>query len=280
MTLDGFTLALGGGGARGYAHLGVAEALAERGLAPGRIVGTSMGSVIGAGLAAGLSPERMVAMATRIDPWRMARRPARLAVFDHRPLMEQVVAEIGDPRIEDLPFPYGAATLDLVTGEHHLITSGRVADALIRACALSVVFSPIVADGTIWADSGFWEPVPISLARSWSPAPVVGVQVIGAKPMLFERGPVAWSLQAGAQWLGTRPSGPQLAARRYAALLAEAITRPAIRAEADLLIVPNLWGVSWMRFGSVESPRRRGYQAARRALASVRLAENPEPLAV
>ncbi|MGH2463471.1 MAG: patatin-like phospholipase family protein [Candidatus Limnocylindria bacterium] len=270
MTLaSGFSLALGGGGARGFAHLGVAEALAERGLIPGRIVGTSMGSVIGAGLAAGLSAERIVAFAERVDPWRMARRPARLAVFDHRPLMERVVAEVGDPRIEDLPIQFAVATYDLVTGRQELITRGRVADALIRSCAFSVVFSPITDGNAIWADAGVWEPVPISLTRQLSPEPVVGVLVIRPKPAWFATSPIAWSLRFGARLLATEAREERLGARRYAALLAARITDPVVEVPADLLIVPNLRGVSWVRFGNVETPRRRGYEAARRALAGV-----------
>lgn len=263
---SGFTLALGGGGARGFAHVGVAQALAERGLAPTRIIGTSMGSVIGAGLAAGLTPDRMVAMSARFDPWRMARRPARLAIFDHRPLMEHLVAEVGHPRVEDLPIPYAAAAYDLVTGRHEMITSGSVADALARSCAISVVFSPIVDGDIVWSDAGIWEPVPISLARRWSTDPVVGVQVIGPKPSWFARPPFSWSMQAGARLLGTQPRPGRLGARRFTALLADRITEPVVRAPADLLIWPRLWGVSWINFSDVETPRRRGYEAALRAL--------------
>lgn len=270
---SGFSLALGGGGARGFAHLGVAEALAERGLVPGRIVGTSMGSVIGAGLAAGLTADRMVAMAAQFDPWRMARRPARLALFDHRPLMEQVVAEVGNPLIEDLPIPFAAATYDLVTGRQELITRGPVADALIRSCAFSVVFAPIIDGEAIWADAGLWEPVPISQTRAWSTDPVVGVQVIAPKPAWFAKSPVAWSLRAGARVLGTGVRGDQLGARRYAALLAARITVPVVDARADLLIVPNLRGISWIRFDNVEAPRRRGYDATRQALDGLPLRE-------
>lgn len=271
MNLDGFTLALGGGGARGYAHIGVAAALAERGLAPARIIGTSMGSVVGAGLAAGLSPERMAAMAARIDPWRMARRPARLALFDHRPLMEEIVSEVGNPRIEDLPIPYAAATYDLVGARHELITTGPVADALIRSCAISVVFPPIVEGQAIWVDAGVWEPVPISLARRWAPdAPVIGVQVISAKPGWFATPPLAWSLRAGARLFGgTAPRGRRLTARRYTALLADRITNPIEDAKADLLIRPELGHFSWIRFGVVDEPVRRGYEAAWAALADV-----------
>lgn len=280
MTLaNGFSLALGGGGARGFAHLGVAEALAERGLVPGRILGTSMGSVIGAGLAAGLTAARMAELASRFDPWRMARRPARLGIFDHRPLMEEVVAEVGHPRIEDLPIPFGAATYDLVSGRHELITSGPVSEALIRSCALSVVFAPVAQGDAIWADAGVWEPVPISLARLLSSDPVVGVQVIAPKPAWFATSPIAWSLRAGARMLGTGARGERLGARRYTALLAARITDPVVDARADLLIVPNLRGVSWVRFSDVETPRRRGYQAAQRALAGTPTA-SPAPAGI
>jgi predicted acylesterase/phospholipase RssA len=273
---SGFSLALGGGGARGFAHLGVAEALAERRLVPSRIVGTSMGSVIGAGMAAGLSAERMAAMAAKIDPWQMARRPARLGLFDHRQLMEQIVAEVGHPRIEDLPIPYGAAAFDLVSGRHELITSGPVAEALARSCAISIVFAPIVDGDVIWADAGVWEPVPISLARGWASDPVIGVRVIRAKPAWFAAGPVAWSLRFGSRMLGTAPRGTRLDARRYTALLAQRITDPVVDSRADILIEPRLGSSSWVRFGGVEMPRRRGYEAAVRALAAVPV---PEPVA-
>ena len=281
LRLDDFTLALGGGGARGYAHIGVAQALAERRITPGRIIGTSMGSVIGAGMAAGLSAERMAAIAARIDPWRVARRPARLAMFDHRPLIEQIVAEVGHPRIEDLPIPYAAATYDLVTGTHQPVTSGPVLDALMRSCAISVVFPPIIDGNAVWVDAGVWEPVPISLARRWAPdRPVVGVQVISPKPAWFATPPLAWSLRAGARLLGgTAGDGSRLKARRYTALLAERITDPVVDARADLLIQPDLGHFSWIRFGVIEEPRRRGYEAARAALASVSF-EVTEPLTV
>ena len=82
-----FTLALGGGGARGYAHIGVARALDAHGLHPARIVGTSMGAVVGAGLAAGRTPLEILAAARRLSVYRLVRKRARLALFDPRPLL-------------------------------------------------------------------------------------------------------------------------------------------------------------------------------------------------
>jgi predicted acylesterase/phospholipase RssA len=267
---SGFTLALGGGGARGWAHLGVMDALAERQLTPGRILGTSMGAVVGAGMALGLPVDRIAEMSADVNVWRMARRGVRFGIVDVQPIIERLVASVGDPLIEDLPIPFGAAAFDLATGEHRLITTGRVADALLRSCTVNILFKPMVDGDVVWADAGIWEPVPISLARAWSPDPVVGVQLIGPKLPIFDRGPVAWSLRAGARLLNAdhrnrRPDG-RLDARRYAALLAAGITHPITIAPADLLIVPRLSDILWVRFGDVERPRRRGYEAAREAL--------------
>ena len=68
-----------------------------------------------------------------------------------------------------------------------------------------------------------------------------------------------------AQWLGASPNG-RLDARRYTALLAEAVTRPVTQAVPDLMIRPMLWDVNWVQFGAIEKPRTRGYNAAMRAL--------------
>jgi predicted acylesterase/phospholipase RssA len=146
-----------------------------------------------------------------------------------------------------------------------------VADALARSCAISVIFPPIVDGDAVWVDAGVWEPVPISLARRWAPdAPVIGVQVISPKPGWFATPPLAWSLRAGARLFGgTAPDGPRLTARRYTALLADRITNPIEDARADLLVEPDLGHFSWIRFGVVDEPLRRGYEAARAALASV-----------
>ena len=100
---NGFTLALGGGGARGWAHVGVARALEERGMRPDRIVGTSMGAIVGAALAAGRSPDTIEAGALRTPVNRLMVKRGRFALFDPRPVLEHLSRELGDPRIEDFP---------------------------------------------------------------------------------------------------------------------------------------------------------------------------------
>ena len=135
---DGFTLALGGGGARGWVHVGVARALHERSLRPRRIVGTSMGAIVGAALAAGRTPDSIEADALRTPVHRLMARRGRFALFDPRLIMDLLARELGDPRIEDLPIPLGITAYDLVAGAPRLITRGRLVDA--RAISIAGPF--------------------------------------------------------------------------------------------------------------------------------------------
>ncbi|HYM52758.1 MAG TPA: patatin-like phospholipase family protein, partial [Candidatus Dormibacteraeota bacterium] len=155
----GYTLALGGGGGRGWAHIGVARALEEAGLRPGRIVGTSMGAIIGAGLAAGWTPASMQRLASRTAVYRLVGRGARFALFDPRPLLEQLANALGDPQIEDLPTPLAISAYDLVAGRPTAITSGRLVDAIERSMAVPFFFPPLPAADAVWCDAGPWEAV-------------------------------------------------------------------------------------------------------------------------
>ena len=186
---DGFTLALGGGGGRGWAHLGVARALEAHGLRASRIVGTSMGAIIGAALAAGRSPAEIEDAGRRLSLYRNVRR-GRLSLFDPRPVLDRLAADLGDPRIEDLSIPIGITTYDLVTGRPRLITTGRLVDALEKSIAVPLFFPPRQDAEGIWCDAGPWEGVPVSLARAWAPDdPVIGVVVVGTKPGVPDQRP-------------------------------------------------------------------------------------------
>jgi predicted acylesterase/phospholipase RssA len=250
MNLDrGFTLALGGGGARGYAHIGVARALAARGLEPDRIVGTSMGAIIGAGMAAGRSPAQMEAAARGMSVYRLVRRRGRLALFDPRPLLEWMAADLGDPRIEELPTPLGITTFDLVSGRPRLITSGRLVDALAMSIAVPLFFPPRRDADGVWCDAGPWEGVPVSLARAWAPdAPVIGVLADIPKLAIFARPASAALLRAASARLGGGMPTDRLTARRYLALLAARWADPVTDEPADILIAPRLGWLSALQY--------------------------------
>jgi NTE family protein len=267
----GFTLALGGGGGRGWAHLGVARALEARGLSPSRIVGTSMGAVIGAALAAGRTPDEITEGGRSLSPYRHVRR-GRLSLFDPRPLLDRLAADLGDPRIEDLPIPLGVSAYDLVTGRPRLITTGRLVDALEKSIAVPLFFPPRRDADGIWCDAGPWEGVPVSLARAWAPHdPVIGVLVDIPKPAFLTYGPSAALLRATSSRLGTGTPAQRLTARRYLGLLTARWADPVVVEPPDLLIAPRLGMANALQFGRVVQLAAIGERDAHLALGGIGL---------
>ena len=270
---DGFTLALGGGGGRGWTHLGVARALESHGLRPRRIVGTSMGAIIGAALAAGRTPDEIEEGGRRTSLYRHVRR-GRLALFDPLPLLDRLAVDLGDPRIEDLPVPLGITTYDLVEGRPRLITSGRLIDALAMSIAVPLFFSPRHDADGIWCDAGPWEGVPVSLARAWAPdEPVIGVLADIPKPAFLAG---RWSsalLRATSSRLGVGTAAERLTARRYLGLLAARYADPVVVEPPDLLIAPRLGLTNALQFGRIGPAAAIGERDARLALAGIGLVE-------
>lgn len=248
---DGFTLALGGGGARGWAHIGVARGLDLLGLRPTRIVGTSMGAIIGAGMAAGRTPEQMEEAARRTKVYRLMRR-GRLALFDARPLLERTVAELGDPLIDDLPIPLGITTYDLVAGRPRLITSGSLVDALERSIAVPFFLPPRRDADGVWCDAGPWEGVPVTLSRAWDPSlPVVGVLADIPKPA-FLASPIGAAVLRGASVrLAGSAQSDRLTARRFLSLVTARWADPVVVEPPDVLIAPRLGRMNALQFGRI-----------------------------
>lgn len=246
----GFTLALGGGGARGWTHVGVARVLAERGLRPTRIVGTSMGAIVGAALAAGRSPDEIEAAASRFSLYRLVGRGAKFALFDPRPLLEALARDLADPRIEDLPTPLGITAYDLVAGRPRLITSGRLIDALEVSIAVPLLFPPRRDADGVWCDAGPWEGIPVSLAREWGPElPVVGVLADSAKPAFLTSRAASSALRATSRRLGVGAGEDALTARRFLALLSARWADPVVDDPPDVLIAPRIRRTNPLQFG-------------------------------
>lgn len=266
----GFTLALGGGGARGWAHIGVARALAARGMRPRRIVGTSMGAIIGAGMAAGRTAEHMEAEARRTSFYRLMSRRGRFALFDPRPLLELVARDLGDPRIEELPTPLGVTAYDLVAGRPRLITSGRLVDALEISIAVPFFFPPRRDPDGVWCDAGPWEGIPVSLARAWDPElPVVGVLADAPKPAFLSSRYGAALLRAASARLGVGTAADRLTARRFLALLTVRWADPVVVEAPDLVITPRLGRMNALQFGRVGAAIAAGERDTHLALASI-----------
>ena len=266
----GFTLALGGGGARGWAHIGVARALEQRGLRPSRVVGTSMGAIVGAGIAAGRSADAMEEVARRTSVYRLVTRPGRLALFDPRPLLEALARDLGDPRIEELPTPLGVTAYDLVAGRPRLFTTGRLVEALEVSIAVPFFFPPRRDRDGVWCDAGPWEGIPVTQARAWVPdQPVVGVWADIPKPAVLSSRFGAAALRAVSARLGPGTTRERLTARRYLGLLTRRWADPVVDEPPDVLIRPRLGLMNALQFGQLSRAVAVGERDAREALATL-----------
>lgn len=186
-----FTLVLSGGGLKGLAHIGVLRALEERGLTPGLIVGSSMGSLVAAAWAAGMPLKEMTERALAVrrrDIFQVAhvdmalKRMRSPAVYRREPLDALIESLVGSRTFEELQRPLVINTVELNTGMQTLwglpgLRSIRVADAVFASCALPGIFPPREIDGRWYVDGAVIENMPAQVAASHGEGPVMAVDV-------------------------------------------------------------------------------------------------------
>jgi NTE family protein len=170
------SVALGGGGARGLAHIGVLYALEKAGFRIRAIAGTSMGGIIGALYAAGYSPPEMVHWAdasTRRDLFRS--RPSGSGLISLERIEELLRETLRSRTFEELSIPCAVTATNLNSGDEIVLREGRVVDAVLATIALPGVFPPQIMGDTRLVDGGIVDPVPVRPARELFPGPVVAV---------------------------------------------------------------------------------------------------------
>jgi NTE family protein len=181
-------LALGGGGARGMAHVGVLRVLEREGIAIDCIAGTSVGSVVGAIYAAGLRSDRLMEAALQVR-WRQIGRLVwpRQGFVSFDRLESYVVDMIGDVTFADLEIPYAAVAADLAAGEQVVLREGRVARAVRASCSVPGIVTPVEVNGRLLVDGGVINNLPISVVRGLGADVVIAVG-LGAPPGSYPRG--------------------------------------------------------------------------------------------
>ncbi len=162
-------LVLGGGGARGFASIGVAQALESHRWPVDVVGGTSMGALVGAGLALGDNSSWMVGMSQR-NGYRRTLHDITLplaSVFAGRKVTAMLQSEYGDVMIEDLWRPFFAVAANLSQAEELIIDRGPLWEAVRASIAIPGVFSPITRSGDLLVDGGIMNNLPIDIMRRW-----------------------------------------------------------------------------------------------------------------
>ena len=180
-------LALGAGGARGWAHIGVIRALKEAGIKPDIVCGTSMGALVGAAYAAG-ELERLEGWARSLG-WKnvfgLMDFTLRGGLIRGTKLFDFFRARVADRDVAALPMPFAAVATELTTGREVWLREGSVFDVVRASIAIPGVFSPVLREGQLLVDGGLVNPVPVSLCRALGADIVIAVDLGWAKVGYF-----------------------------------------------------------------------------------------------
>jgi NTE family protein len=291
-------LALGGGAARGFAHIGIVRTLIAHGIVPNVVVGTSIGAVVGGAYAAG--------HLDKLEEWARGLQPRSvLGYLDIRlngsgliggdKLAAQLEAAMGQTLIEDLPLKFASVATEVRTGHEIWLTHGRMVDALRASYALPGIFSPVLAGDRWLVDGALVNPVPVSAARALGAEIVIAANlssdIFTHSTTIYSHGASAAAKAAAEPAPAKRGFGkffsPERAVKReffggggrpgISSVMVDAfnimqdrITRARLAGDPpDLLISPRVGQIGWFDFHRADDLIAHGARAAERAIVSI-----------
>ena len=244
-------LALGGGAARGFAHIGVIQALEEAGLRPDLVVGTSAGSVVAALYASGKTPAELAALADAMDETALTdwSYPGR-GVIRGDALARFVRNATGGRTIDQMKLPLGIVATDLDSGSAILFRRGDTATAVRASSAVPAVFQPVKIGSREYVDGGLVAPVPVRFAREMGAELVIAVDISSPPEGALTGDAMRMLLQTFS-------------------IMSRSINNFELR-DADIVLRPSLPGVSSADFSSRQRSIQAGRAAALAALPELR----------
>ena len=238
-------LALGGGAARGFAHVGVIQVLEEAGIQPDLVVGTSAGSLVAALYASGKNSAQLRRVAetmeeAEITDWMMP--ILNRGALRGEALARYVNAQVGNRLIEQMKMPLGIVATDLHNGEAVLFRRGNTGSAVRASSAVPAVFQPVKIGSREYVDGGLVSPVPVRQAREMGANVVIAVD-ISTDP---EGSPASDTFQILMQTFN---------------IMGKSLNTLLLK-DADLVVKPALMGVKSADFAA----RRKSIEAGREAM--------------
>lgn len=241
-------LALGGGAARGFAHVGVIQVLEEAGIRPVLVAGTSAGSLVAAIYASGKNGKQLQTVAETMEEATIA--DWTLPLFNRGMLRGDALAkyvngQVGARLIEDMPLPLGIVATDLNSGQSMLFQRGDTGTAVRASSSVPAVFQPVRISGRDYVDGGLVSPVPVRAARQMGADLVIAVDISSPPEANAAGGTLDVLLQTFS-------------------IMSKSINYFELK-EADVVVRPALLGVSSADFGA----RKRSIEAGRQAMLQV-----------
>ncbi len=238
-------LALGGGAARGFAHVGVIQVLEQNGIRPDLVVGTSAGSMVAAMYASGKTAAELEATALSMEEATLTDWSLPImgrGMLRGEALTRYVRQAVGGKLLENMSIPLGVLATDLATGQGVLFRRGDAAQAVRASSAVPGVFAPVNITGRDYVDGGLVAPVPVRYARDMGAEVVLAVDISSAPEGNSAVGSVQVLLQTFA-------------------IMGQSINRHEL-AGADVVLRPALVGVGSADF----TARLRAIEAGRAAM--------------
>ena len=297
-------LALGGGAARGFAHIGIVRTLIAHGIVPDVVVGTSIGAVVGGAYAAGHLDQ--------LEEWARSLQPRNiLGYLDIRlngsgliggdKLAAQLEAAMGQTRIEELPLKFATVATEVRTGHEIWLTHGRMVDAMRASYALPGIFSPVMVGDRWLVDGALVNPVPVSTARAFGAEIVIAANlssdVFAHSTTIYSHGPVAEVSVIPAAEAAIEPAPPKRGLSKFFSpertvkreffggggrpgistvmvdafnIMQDRTTRARLAGDPpDLLISPRVGQIGWFDFHRADDLIEHGARAAERAIESI-----------
>ena len=296
-------LALGGGAARGFAHIGIVRTLVAHGILPNVVVGTSIGAVVGGAYAAG--------QLDRLEDWARSLQPRSvISYLDIRlngsgliggtKLAAELEAAMGPSLIEELPVKFATVATEVRTGHEIWLTHGRIVDAMRASYALPGIFAPVLVGDRWLVDGALVNPVPVSAARAFGAEIVIAANlssdVFAHSTTIYSHGPTPEVTVAETpevldpappkrgfgrffsaertmkrEFFGTanRPGISTIMVDAFN-IMQDRITRARLAGDPpDLLISPRVGQIGWFDFHRADDLIAYGARAAERAIESI-----------
>ncbi len=277
LTGRAFGLVLGGGGARGFGHIGALRALREAGLTPDEIGGTSMGALMAAGFAMGMDDLAMQEFARHM-PSRAAlldRTLPLVSFYSTRKITDMIRKLTGTLDVEDLWLPYFCVSANLSQGCEMVHTTGPLWQAVRASMAASPIFTPILYQGDLLVDGGFLNNLPVDIMRRRvGGATVIGIDCSPLSPRKheYEFGPSISTWQALREQMTPpdRRKGPP----NMLQILPQIMDTNGLyrlhftKGDADLIVRLPTRGWGMLDFDDAEEIIQRGYEATCEQLAA------------
>jgi NTE family protein len=297
-------LALGGGAARGFAHIGIIKTLVAHGILPNVVVGTSIGAVVGGGYASG--------QLDKVEGWARSLQPRNIfgyldirlngsGLIGGAKLAAELEATLGQGLIEDLPVKFATVATEVRTGHEIWLTHGRMVDAMRASYALPGIFSPVLIGDRWLVDGALVNPVPVSAARALGAEIVIAANlssdVFTHATTIYSHGAVADLSVSVAPEAAPETEPPKRGLGRFFSaertmkreffggggrpgistvmvdafnIMQDRITRARLAGDPpDLLISPRVGQIGWFDFHRADDLIAHGKRAAERAIDSI-----------